>query len=53
MARKEITTLMVKKRTRDKLAKLGEYGDSMDDIINKLLEKSKKSAEKKPESGED
>lgn len=42
MAEENITTIMVKKTTRDKLAELGEYGDSMDDIINKLLKKVKK-----------
>ena len=42
MSEDDITTIMVKKTTRDKLAELGEYGNSMDDIINKLLKKGVK-----------
>lgn len=34
-------TLKVKDVTYAKLAKLAAYGDSMDDIINRLLEKKK------------
>lgn len=34
---KQTTLVRVTKQTRDQLAQHGEYGDSMDSIINKLL----------------
>ncbi len=37
----ETTLLRVKKETHDQLAQHGEYGDSMDSIIKKLLEREK------------
>jgi len=38
----KITTIRVKESTREALGKIGEYGESMDDIINKLLKKYEK-----------
>ena len=38
-------TLKVKSATYAKLTKLAAYGDTMDDIINRLLEKKQKKAE--------
>lgn len=35
------TTLAVYKETRDKLEKLGKKGESFDEILNKLMNKSK------------
>jgi len=35
---KQTTLVRVSKQTRDQLAQHGEYGDSMDSIITKLLE---------------
>lgn len=42
MSENENTTISINKTTRKELAALGEYGDSMDDIINKLIKKVRK-----------
>ena len=47
MTGEEITTIRIKKSTHSKLVEIGEYGDSMDDIINRLLESYKKGRPKK------
>ena len=38
MALTQTTLLRVKKETHDRLVEQGEYGDTMDSIIKKLLE---------------
>ena len=38
----EIKTLRVKRPTHERLSALGEYGETMDDIINKLIDKVEK-----------
>jgi len=43
----EITTIRIKKSTHSKLVEIGEYGNSMDDIIKRLLENYKKTRGKK------
>ena len=42
MALTETTLLRVKKETFDRLAETGEYGDTMDSIIKKLLNEVEK-----------
>ena len=42
MALTETTLLRVKKETHDRLVEHGEYGDTMDSIIKKLLNEIKK-----------
>ena len=37
----QITTLRVRKSTRDRLRELGKKDDSYDDIINRLIEEAK------------
>lgn len=35
---KEVTTIVLKKKTKERLRKLGEKGQSYDYILNKLLD---------------
>lgn len=42
MSENENTTIMIRKTTKKEIGELGEYGDSMDDIINKLIKKARK-----------
>lgn len=39
----EITSLKVKKATRDRLAKIGAKAETFDDIINRLIDSCEKS----------
>lgn len=45
----EITTIAIRKSTRERLSTFGKYGDSADDIINNLLDMVSKADEKKKE----
>jgi len=47
MVEDEITTIRIRKTTHARLVEIGEYGNSMDDIIIKLLETYKKTRGKK------
>ena len=42
MARKDITIIRVRKRTRDRLREFGKKGDTYDDVIWKLMDEAKK-----------
>lgn len=42
----EITTITVKRKTRDRLAKRGLYTDCMDDIVSRLLDQTEKEVTK-------
>jgi len=35
----KITTVNIKKKTHEKLAKIGQFGQSFDDVINALISK--------------
>ena len=47
MGEEDFTTIRIAKETHKKLVAVGEYGDSMDDIINRLIETYKKSKPKR------
>ena len=38
----KITTINLKIKTREKLAKIGQFGQSFDDVINSLLSQESK-----------
>ena len=38
----EITTISVKKSTKERFEKFGNYGESADDILNRLLDGKKR-----------
>ena len=38
MAKTEITTIRVAKKTRDRLARHGEFGQTIDDVVNRVLD---------------
>jgi predicted CopG family antitoxin len=42
----ERTTITISKETYEKLRKLGVYGDSMDDVVNRVLQQVKEDSRK-------
>ena len=36
-----VTSIRIEEKTKDRLAKLGKYGETMDDILNRLLDRVK------------
>jgi len=49
----ETTTIRIKVKTHEKLKKFGVYGESMDDIISRLMFKEKEKNKGKKSSYED
>ncbi len=38
MSKPEVTTIRVAKKTRDRLARHGQFGQTIDDVVNRVLD---------------
>ena len=46
MAKEDITTIQISKEVRDMLREFGKMGETYDDVIRKLIEKTKECEKK-------